>query len=123
MDFLNKYFADGPEKNKVIGNAVNDLSLKALQTLVSVPLVIIAFLLFKLLLKLVKFFASKTRNLPIIGGIDSVLGSSCGLVAGVVLVAVIYMATCYLQFIPSAPFVAKQLEDSLVIMLITDFFS
>lgn len=118
--FLGKYLFND-DSRQATENAVKDLSKKSVQVIVTVPMIIISFIIFKLLLSLVKFLASKTTNIPIIGGIDSILGSICGLVVGIVLVWLIYMSVCYLQFLPSAAFLKNQIDDSLVLMVINDF--
>ena len=120
--FLAKYFITD-ETLVSAESAVEQLSKKVVQALITIPLLIISFLLLKLILFLVKLLTSKTQKIPIIGGVDALLGSVCGFGVGIVLIWITYMSLCYLQFLPSAVFLQKQLDDSLVIMLITDFLN
>lgn len=118
--FLGKYIIN-TESRQATEKAVQNLSRKCVQIIITIPLIIISFIIFRLILLLIKYFVSKATKLPVIGGIDSVLGSVCGLITGVVLVWLMYTSLCYVRFLPSAAFIEKQLGDSLVVMVFSDF--
>lgn len=102
------------------GGVVYMLSQKALKTLLTIPLLIISFLLLKLLLFSLRKILSKTTELPLISTVDSLLGLVLGAIFGVGITAVSYFILGYIQLLPSMDFISRQFDSSLIIALIND---
>ena len=97
------------------------IAKKALKTVFSIPLLLLSFFILKLTVFLLKKIVKRASRLPVLHGIDSLLGSLCGLFISIILVALSIFALGYLQFIPSLSFMAQQFDSSIVVLIINDF--
>ncbi len=116
VPFLNGVIKGAAENSGI----VHTLAQKAIKTLMTIPLLIISFILLRLLLFSLRKIVSKTTTIPIISTVDSMLGLALGAVSGVIIVAVSYFILGYIQLLPSMDFITKQFDSSLIIALIND---
>ena len=63
----------------------------------------------KILLFYMRRLISKTTSLPVIGGIDSILGALVGGLIGIVIIVVLYFVIGYIQFLPSMNYIKQQI--------------
>jgi len=99
------------------------LAQKSLKVLLAIPLAVIAYILLKILIFFVRRVVKFTTNLPVLGFVDSLLGSCCGFLTGIIIVAVLYFVLGYVQLIPSMEFLRQQFDSSFLVVLINDFFN
>ncbi len=105
------------------GNVIaQSLAEKAIKSLMTIPLLIVSFVLLKLLVFLVRSIVTKTTTLPVVGTVDSLLGSICGLMVGILVVSVLYFILGYIQILPSMAFIKEQFDSSFIVILINDIF-
>lgn len=96
------------------------IAKKVLKTVFSVPLLLLSFLILKLSVYLIKKFVKRASKLPVLHGIDSLLGSLCGLFISIIIVALSIFVLSYMQFIPSFTFLTQQFDSSVVVLIIND---
>ena len=106
------------EKNKEF---FDDITLKTIRALLAIPLLIISYFILKILVYFVRKILRKTTSLPIIHGIDSILGGVCGVLSGFILSGIIYFISSYIQLVPMFEFVREQFSSSYIVLLINDF--
>ena len=113
-----KLTTDGKEidVSKISKNIAED----TVKTLLMIPLAIIIIVLFNVGFVIIKKIISKVPGHQLLGAIDKLLGSVCGLVYGIVIVAVLFLVTSFLQFIPSGNFLNEQFNSSAIVILIND---
>ncbi len=97
------------------------LAKKVLKTVLSIPLLLLSFILLKLIVFLLRKILKKASQLPVLHGIDSLLGSICGLFMSVIFAALTIFVLSYIQFIPSFTFLSEQFDGSIVVLIINDF--
>ncbi len=97
------------------------LASKSLRAIMTIPLVIISFISLKILVFILRQLVKRTTSLPIIRSVDSLLGSVCGLLAGVIASMLIYVIAGYIQYIPELDFVKEQFSSSLIAIAVNDF--
>ena len=90
------------------------------KTLIMIPLAILIIVLFNVGFAIVKKIVSKVPGHSLLGAVDKLLGSVCGLVYGIVIVGVLFLVTSFLQFIPSGNFLNEQFNSSAIVILIND---
>lgn len=101
-------------------NVSSDLTKKAVDVILSVVLLISSYIGAKIIIYIIRKFLHIATELPVIHGIDSMLGSVCGLLFGVVWTAVIYISTGYFSLIESIPMLKLQFDSSVLVLLISD---
>ena len=98
------------------------LAQKTIMALLSIPLLIISFVLVRILIFSIRCALSATTALPVVGGLDSVLGAILGAIIGIAIMFVLCFLTGYLQVLPSMGFIKNQLADSYLIVLFNSLF-
>lgn len=109
------------ENNTGMDDVSDKLANKAIKVVITIPLLIASFVLLRLAIFLFKALLSKATKLPVIHGIDALLGSFCGLLMGIICMSLTYLLASYIQFIPSMEFIADEFSSSLIVLLINDF--
>ena len=97
------------------------LAEKALKTALAIPLIIVAYILMQVVVFFIRRIVKFTTKLPVIGFVDAILGSACGFLTGIIIVALLYFAIGYVQLIPSMEFLRQQYDSSFIVVLINDF--
>lgn len=117
----------GLRKENDSATAINNKSIadtlasKSLRAMMAIPLVIISFIILKILVFILRQLVKRTTSLPIIRSVDSILGSVCGLLTGVMASILIYVIAGYIQYIPELDFVKEQFSSSLIATVVNDF--
>lgn len=115
------YKTDSDESILEFSNLSDSIAEKAIRSLISIPIILLVFLLTKFFIKLIRVIVIRAVSLPIISGTDSFLGSICGLLMGIVLVGIMYSVMSFLQFIPDFYALKHQFNTSAFVLLINDF--
>jgi len=113
--------SDNNEQLIDIREISDKLSLKAIKAALVVPLLILTYILLRMLIFVIRIILKKATELPVIHGIDSLLGSVCGLIMGIISMILIYMLISYIQFVPAFKFINEQFSSSLIVLTINDF--
>ncbi len=108
------------ENNVDISNVSDSIADNTVKTLVMIPFTVLLIVLANIVFMIIKKIISKVPGHSIIGGIDKLLGSVCGMVYGIIIVGVLFVVTSFLQFIPSGNFLNEQFNSSAVVILIND---
>ncbi len=98
------------------------LAKKVLKAILSIPLLIISFILLKLLIFLLRRIVATTTKLPVVGTLDSLLGSVLGAIIGVFVVTVLYFVLGYVQVLPAMDFLKEQFAESYIVIFINSIF-
>lgn len=110
------------EKDIIDFSPISDsIAKKSISSLISVIIIILTTIGFKFIFKFIKKIFLGVSSIPVIGTIDSFFGGICGIVFGVIVVALVFVLAMFIQFIPELEFVCKQYNDSIIILLINDF--
>ena len=98
------------------------IASRAVKAIIIVILMILSLFLSKFAVFLLRKIAFAITSLPIINGIDSLLGAISGFLFGILSVAVLFTLISYIQFIPVLESLQKQFDSSIIVLLINDFF-
>ncbi len=119
VPFLNGIFTKSFQN---AGDFAVPLAQKILKTLISIPLIILSFVILKLLVYIVRKIVLKTSSLPVISTIDSLLGGICGAIFGILSVGIMYYILAHIQFLPSLKYIREQFDSSLLVLFLNDIF-
>ena len=98
----------------------DDLHKKSVEVIISLMLLICAYIISKLAIFLLRKILHIATGLPIIHTADSILGGVCGMLIGLIWVAVIYMCSGYFSLIDTVPILKSQFNSSVIVLIISD---
>ncbi len=99
----------------------DSLTENAVASAVTLPLIAMLYIAIRLLAFGLRFVIKGTTSLPIVHGMDCILGAFCGLLMSVLAVGVLFFLLSYAQFVPSFGFIKDQFDSSGFVLLINDF--
>lgn len=99
----------------------DSLTKNAIASTVTLPLIAMLYIAIRLLAFGLRFVVKGTTSLPIVHGMDCILGAFCGLLMSVLVFVVLFFLLCYVQFVPMFNFIKEQFDSSGFVLLINDF--
>lgn len=129
---IEKYISDASDKtigklpflnfnSNTNSSLKEDLHKKSVEVIISLILLICAYIVSKLTIFLLRKILHIATGLPIIHTADSILGGVCGMLIGLIWVAVIYLCSGYFSLIDSVPVLKTQFNSSIIVLIISDF--
>jgi len=97
------------------------IAKKITKFVIIIPLILLTVIATHIFMFVFKRFFSRITHLPIVHGVDCALGSVCGLLSALLIIATFFVFTIFLQFLPSLNFLQDQFNNSNIVLLINDF--
>lgn len=102
-------------------NLSDTLAENAIASTVTLPLIAMLYIAIRLLAFGLRFVVKGTTSLPIVHGMDCVLGAFCGLLMSVLTAGILFFLLSYAQFVPSFNFIKDEFNSSGFVLIINDF--
>ena len=120
LSSVTKFVFNSDSSDFGLDESANFIAENAFASTVTLPLIAFMYIAMRFIAFLIRLAVKKTTSLPVVHGVDCLLGAACGLVMSVLVIAVLFYLLSYVQFIPLFDFLKEQIDTSGIMLIIND---